>query len=318
MDSSPDQIEAEIPMFIRVYKDGRIEKLSGTNTVPAGIDPASGVQSKDVVIQPDTPLSVRLYKPQTTAAQKLPLLIYFHGGAFIIESAASPVYHNFLNLIAAESNAVVVSVDYRTAPEHPVPACFDDSREAIKWVAAHTAGNGPEAWINEFADLGNVYFAGDSAGGTIAHHMAIRVGSENPGGNGKVNLKGIALLHPYFWGEERVGSEADNPFCALIPDLWKLACPGTSGADDPWINPDKDPKVSGLGCSRVLVYVAELDILKDRGLQYKGILGKNGWTGDVEVIEDKGENHVYFLFNPSVESACTLRTRVCNFINNRA
>ncbi|KAM0034894.1 putative carboxylesterase [Helianthus debilis subsp. tardiflorus] len=316
MDSSSDQIIREIPGFIRIYKDGRCQKLTGNDTVPTGVDPDNGVQSKDVVILPETPLSVRLYipKPQNPTVKKLPLLIYYHGGGFIIESAASPHYHNFLNLIAAESGAVIVSVDYRKAPEHPVPACFDDSWEAIKWVGQHVDGNGPEPWLNELADHGNVFFAGDSAGANIAHHMAIRVGSENLTRN--IRLKGVVLLHPYFWGSERVGSEPDdNPLSAIVGEIWKLAHPGTSGLDDPLINPAMDPKVSDLGCSKVLVFVAEKDLLKDRGYYYKEILGKNGWNGDIEIIEDKGVDHVFFLFHPSLDSACTLRKRVGTFIN---
>ncbi|KAI3503376.1 hypothetical protein L1887_31817 [Cichorium endivia] len=312
MDSSSDQIAKEIRGMIRVYKDGRFQKLSGTDVVPAGIEPSSGVTSKDVVISPETNLSARLYLPKTNI-KKLPLLIYYHGGGFIIETAASPVYHNFLNLVAAESNVVIVSVDYRTAPEHPLPTCYDDSWEAIKWVTQHANRNGPEPWLNDFADLEHAFFAGDSAGANIAHHMAIRVGSENP--NVDIKLQGIILLHPYFWGKDRIGSEDEHPWKAFVEDLWTFCHPGTSGLDDPLINPDLDPKVSDLGCSRVLVCVAEKDLLKDRGYYYKDILGKNGWSGEIEVIEDKEEDHVFFLFKPSAESAGTLRKRICTFIN---
>ncbi|XP_023747534.1 probable carboxylesterase 2 [Lactuca sativa] len=308
MDSS-DKIVKEIRGIIRVYEDGRFQKLTGTEVLPAGIDPSSGVQSKDVIISPETNLSARLYLPKT-ATKKLPLLIYFHGGGFIIESPFSPLYHNFSNLVAAESNVVIVSVDYRTAPEHPVPTCLNDSWEAIKWVT----GNCPEPWINDYADLENVFFAGDSAGATIAHHMAIRVGSENP--RLSINLRGIILLHPYFWGADRIGSEGEHPWKPFMEDVWMFAHPGTSGLDDPLINPDKDPKVSDVGCSKVLVCVAEKDILKDRGWYYKDILGKNGWNGDIEVIEDKEVDHVFFLFYPSADNAVTLRKRICTFINN--
>lgn len=318
MDSSPDQIVKELPHFIRVYADGRYEKLSGTDVVPAGLDPTSGVQSKDVVFSPETPLSVRLYIPKAKTpnsnTKKLPLLIYFHGGGFIIETAASPLYHNFLNLVTAESDVVVVSVDYRTAPEHPVPVCNHDSWEALKWVSQHVNGNGSDPWLNEYPDFGNVFFAGDSAGATIAHHMAIRVGSENPGLG--MNLQGIILLHPYFWGKERLGLEPGHPWIEAVDDLWAFACPGTSGSDDPFINPDFDPMVSDLGCSRVLVFVGEKDILKSRGMYYKEILGKNGWKGETEVIEDKGADHVYFLFQPSSDGACMLRKKICTFINH--
>ncbi|PWA92178.1 alpha/beta-Hydrolases superfamily protein [Artemisia annua] len=320
MDSSPDEILIEIPYFVRVYKDGRVDKIAGTSVVPAGIDPNTGVQSKDVVISPETNAFVRIYIPKTANlnVKKLPLLVYFHGGAFIIETAASPTYHNFLNLVSSESNVVVVSVDYRTAPEHPVPACFDDSWEAVKWVAQHVNGNGPNTWLNDYTDFSHVFFAGDSAGGNLAHHMAIRVGSENLGrvSGESLNLEGIILLHPYFWGKDRMGSESDHPWTKAVEELWLIAHPGTSGSDDPLINPDKDPKVSDLGCSRVLVCVAGKDVLKDRGIYYKVILGKNGWKGNIEVIEDKEEDHVFFLNSPLAEISCTLRKRICTFINN--
>ncbi|GKD07173.1 probable carboxylesterase 12 [Tanacetum coccineum] len=251
---------------------------------PAGIEPSTGASSKDFVISKN-----------------------------LIETTASPKYHNFLNLVSSESSVVVVSVDYRTAPEHPVPTCFEDSWEAIKWVARHANGNGPDPWLNQYPDFSQVFFAGDSAGGNISHHMAIRVGSENPP-NG---VKGIILLHPYFWGKDRIGSELSHPWKQLIEDLWMFAHPGTSGLDDPLFNPDKDPKVLDLGCSRVLVCVAGNDILKDRGFYYKDILSKIGWKGDIEVIEDKEEDHVFFLSNPSSDNTCKLRKRFCSFINKQ-
>ncbi|KAF5759232.1 putative carboxylesterase [Helianthus annuus] len=103
---------------------------------------------------------------------------------------------------------------------------------------------------------------------TPARHMEVWVGSKNPVGG--INLQGIILLHPHFCGKERVGSESDEqPWIASVNDIWRFVCPGTSGLDDPLINPDKDPKVSDIGCSRVLVCVAEKDILRDRGLYYK-------------------------------------------------
>ncbi|KAL8205186.1 hypothetical protein R6Q57_008737 [Mikania cordata] len=172
--------------------------------------------------------------------------------AFIVATIATRSYHDFLNLIASEINAVVVSVDYRTAPEHPIPACFNDSWEAIKWVTQHATGNGPESWLNEYPDFGN-----------ISHHMAIRIGFENPGIC--VILQGIILLHPNFLEKGRVGLVSDHSSAAWINDMWVFAHPETSGLDGPLINPAKDRKVSDLGCSRVLVYVAEKDVLRDRG-----------------------------------------------------
>ncbi|GJW35194.1 probable carboxylesterase 2 [Tanacetum coccineum] len=214
------------------------------------IDPYTEMlQSKDVVISPETGAFVRIYIPKTANSnvKKLPVLIYFHGGAFIIETAASPTYHNFLNLVSSESNVVVVSVDYRTAPEHPVPICFDDSWEAVKCGVAHKMLRKWTDYVSSksyYTDFSNVFFR---------------------------------------WGTSAGADYYSTPF-------------GNPG----W----------------VLVCVAGKDILKDRGIYYKVVLGKNGWKGDIEVIEDKEEDHVFFLNSPLAENSCTLRKRISTFINN--
>ena len=131
--------------------------------------------------------------PKTT--QKLPLLIYIHGGAFCICSPFNPIYHNHLTTVVAEANVVALSVHYRLAPEHPLPIAYDDSWAVIQWAASHAKGNGTEPWLNDHADLERVSFAGDSAGANLAHNMAMRVGAGKLDG---LNLNGMALIHPFF------------------------------------------------------------------------------------------------------------------------
>ncbi|WJX50462.1 hypothetical protein P8452_36760 [Trifolium repens] len=75
----------------------------------------------------------------------------------------------------------------------------------------------------------------------------------------------------------------------MVHNLWRFSCPTTSGSDDLLINPAKDPNLGSLGCKRVLVCVAEKDLLKDRGWYYKELLEKSGWGGVVEVIETEDE-----------------------------
>ncbi|KAF1861667.1 hypothetical protein Lal_00026076 [Lupinus albus] len=186
-----------------------------------------------------------------------------------------------MNSIVSKANVIGVSVHYRRAPEHPVSIAYEDSWHALKWVASHFDGNGPDEWLNKYADFGKVFFAGDSAGANIAHHMGIRVGMEGLHG---VKLEGVALVHSYFLGAERIGSKGAK-------NLWRFVCPTTNGFDDPLINPSKDPNLGRMGCGRVLVFVAENDILKDVGWYYKEVLEKSEWNGVVEVIEAKGEGH---------------------------
>ncbi|XP_060667571.1 probable carboxylesterase 12 [Ziziphus jujuba] len=311
-----NEIAHDLSPFLRLYKDGRVERLKGTDVVPPSLDPKTGVESKDVVISAETGLSVRLYIPKTAinAPKKLPLLVYFHGGGFCIETAASPTYHNYLNPLVGQANIVAVSVDYRRAPEHPVPVAYDYSWEALKWVSSHVQGQGSSEWLNSHADLENVFFSGDSAGANIANNMAIRVGlSEEKIG---IKLRGIILVHPYFWGKELVGEEAHGPEVkAMIDNFWLLACPSsTGGSDDPFINPEKDPNLGRLGCERVLVCIAEKDIFKERGRHYVELVEKSGWGGTVELMEAKGEDHVFHLFNHNCENAIAMLNKIVSFI----
>ncbi|XP_022726320.1 probable carboxylesterase 12 [Durio zibethinus] len=314
MESTTSEIAMDAAPFFRVYKDGRIERLVGTEIVSPGLDPKTNVESKDVVYSQETGQSVRLYIPKNVSStQKLPLLVYFHGGGFCIETAFSPTYHNYLNSFVAEANVVCVSVDYRRAPEHPLPAAYDDSWDALKWVASHFGGNGPEEWLNCYVDFDKVYFSGDSAGANIVHHMAIKIGKEKLAG---VNLVGIVLVHPYFWGKEPVGDEIKDPDVrAKIEGLWRLASPTTIGSDDPWINPIDNQSLASLGCTSVLVCVAAKDMLRYRGWYYFEKLKESGFGGEVEMMEAQGEDHVFHLINPTCESAVAKLKKVAAFMS---
>ncbi|KAF3623549.1 hypothetical protein FXO38_30691 [Capsicum annuum] len=76
---------------------------------------------------------VRLYLPKITQNdEKFPLLVYFRGGGFAIESAFSTYYDSYLHSLAAETNVLAVFIQYRLAPEHKIPACYDDSWAVMK------------------------------------------------------------------------------------------------------------------------------------------------------------------------------------------
>ncbi|KAL9174127.1 hypothetical protein ABFS82_02G032100 [Erythranthe guttata] len=313
-----DEVLYDFTPMLKAYKNGRVERLTGEQFVPASIDPATRVKSKDVQISPELGVAARIYIPgdaNPDTKLKLPVVVYFHGGGFAVESPFSPLYHKHLNYLVAESNAIAVSVDYRLAPEYPLPTAYDDSWLALKWVFSDEAQN--EEWIKDYADLGRVYLGGDSAGGNIAHHLAIRVGSEQ-GTN--ISLRGIFLNCPFFGGKDPVGVESSEEMVLwkkFVDNLWVFVHPKEfPGYDDPWINPAKDPRVSGLGCSRVLVYVAEKDYLKDRGWYYKETLEKSGWFGEIEVVEVKGEVHVFSVFSPDGENGLAMIKKVASFINH--
>ncbi|KAL2457460.1 putative carboxylesterase 2 [Forsythia ovata] len=320
MDTNCDQVIHDVPPYIRVYKDGTIERLLGSEIAPATFDNQTGVSSKDIVVVPDTGVSVRIYRPNlSTNHQKLPLVVYFHGGAFFISSVSDPLYHNVLNILASEAKIVVVSVDYRRAPEHPLPAAYEDSWDVLQWVASHNSGGGTENWLKENVDFGRVFLAGDSAGANISHHMAIRVGRSGGSVSG-IKIDGILMIQPYFWGEEPTGIEARNPIRkAMVDKWWQFVCPSEKGNNDPWINPlvNGAPNLAGLACDRILVCTAENDILRDRGRLYYQSLVKSQWQGKAEAFETEAEDHVFHIINPTGEKAIKLIKRCAEFINHK-
>ena len=135
-------------------------KQQGKSTDPTVLVP--GISHKDSSIQGAAgQLPVRIYTPQGSGP--FPIVVYFHGGGWVI--ANKEVYDGGARGIAKQANAVVVSVDYRLAPEHKFPAAWDDALASYKWVLANAKQlNG---------DAKRVALAGESAGGNLAIATAI-------------------------------------------------------------------------------------------------------------------------------------------------
>ena len=152
----------------------RMEKTP-TNAVmdllmKAGIPPMSPavtVNHRKIPVGPPQGLLVRTYTP-TGASGQLPVIVYFHGGGWVI--ADLDTYEAGAMGLATNANAVVVSVAYRQAPEHRYPAAHDDAFAAYQWVVENAAMMG--------GDRRRVALAGESAGGNLAVATAIRAREE--------------------------------------------------------------------------------------------------------------------------------------------
>ncbi|XP_013728110.1 probable carboxylesterase 1 [Brassica napus] len=317
MDSDQELAYDYSPRF-RIYKNGQIQRLVAETFVPPSPTPQNGVVSKDAVYSPEKNLSLRIYLPHQTLEtseennkkkKKLPLLVYFHGGAFIMETAFSPAYNTFLTSTVSAAGCIAFSVDYRRSPEHPIPIPYEDSWDAVKWILTHIAGSGPEDWVNDHADFRRVFVAGDSAGANIAHHMAIRAGEEN----GSIKISGMTLFHPFFFSKA-ILEEQEDGVRRYMEGIWEIACPNSEkGVEDPWINV-VGSDLSGLECGRVLVMVAGKDVLAREGRVYAEKLEECGWGGRVEVVETEGEDHVFHIRNPDSDNARLLVQRFAEFI----
>ncbi|VAI18438.1 unnamed protein product [Triticum turgidum subsp. durum] len=318
--ASDDEVVLEIEHCIRVFKSGRVERYFGSDPVPASTDAGTGVASKDRTISPD--VAVRLYLPPLATegvdGKKLPVLIYFHGGGFVLHTAFNAVFHAYLSSLAARARAIVVSVDYRLAPEHPLPAAYDDSWQALRWVASHAPGGaGEEPWLADHGDFSRLSLGGESAGANIAHHLAMRAGAEGLP-RGATISGGIVLVHPYFLGHGKVPSEDSDPVMAEnVVKMWRVVCPQTTGVDDPWINPlaAGAPTMRGLACRRALVCLAETDVVRDRGRACCDGLKASGWAGEVELLEVAGQGHCFHLVDFTCDDAVRQDDAIARFLN---
>jgi acetyl esterase len=130
------------------------------------IDPRPKIAMAEVrdlaVPGPGGPLGARLYRPHLPAspeaAEPLPLLLYFHGGGWVIGDLDT--HDSVCRFLGAAAGIAVLAIDYRLAPEHPFPASVDDATTALSWVLAHAEELG--------ADPARVAVGGDSAGGALA------------------------------------------------------------------------------------------------------------------------------------------------------
>ncbi|MGH8859990.1 MAG: alpha/beta hydrolase fold domain-containing protein, partial [Jatrophihabitantaceae bacterium] len=145
-------------------------------------------------------LAARVYRP-SDAAGTLPLIVNFHGGGFVSGDARQSEW--WCSALAHEARAVVVSVDYRLAPEHPFPTPPEDCYAATVWAVEHAAEYG--------ADGTRLAVMGDSAGGNLA--AVVSVMARDRGGP-RIGLQ--VLLYPAVDMDGTYPSEDENEFAPIL------------------------------------------------------------------------------------------------------
>lgn len=139
----------------------RLLAEQGRSSVPEELVP--GIVRQDISIAtPEGALHGFLYRPQA-AQGDLPVIVYFHGGGWVIANAE--VYDGGARGLAAQARAIVISVDYRQAPEHRFPAAHDDALSTYRWALEHAREYG--------GDPARIALAGESAGGNLAVATAV-------------------------------------------------------------------------------------------------------------------------------------------------
>jgi acetyl esterase len=200
------------------------------------------------------PIPLRIYRPHLQIGH--PVLVYFHGGGMVMGSNHS--FEPLARTIAAQSNATVVSVDYRLAPENPPPAQFDDAYDATAWVA----DNAEELGV----DLTRLAVVGDSAGGSLA--AAVALAARDRGGP---TICCQVLLYPGLdrdMAAQSIAEMPDAPMLTLddIRYMHELTDTGVDTEPGPYRIPAHAPDLSGL--PQAIVVTADCDPIRDWGERY--------------------------------------------------
>src|ERR1700761_3005569 len=226
------------------------------------------VPTTDLTIPgPDSPLRARHYRPGV--AEAAPLLLFFHGGGFVVGDIES--HDGLCRMICRDAAIHVLSVDYRLAPEHKAPAAVDDCVAAYRWALGHAGELG--------ADPSRIGVGGDSAGGPLAALVALRSRDE---GMPQPALQ--VLLYPVLDLSTETRSRmlfSEGFFLSKQDRDWftDLYLGGTDfAADDARISPVKAADLSGL--APALVLTAGFDPLRDEGNEYAEALRSAGVVVD--------------------------------------
>jgi acetyl esterase len=258
---------------------------------PPPVDPVARVEHHVAPGADGMGVVVRVYWPSEDRTLR-PGVLFFHGGGWVIADLDS--HDGFCRKMANEVDAVVVSVDYRRAPEHKYPAAAEDCYSALAW-AADNAGN-------LLIDSNRLAVAGDSAGGNLAAAAALMARDR---GGPPVRLQ--VLIYPVIDSTAKRNdypSKIENAtgyFLTTESMEWfrKQYLPDDDAGDEPYCSPNRAPSLAGLPAAFVLT--AEYDPLRDEGEAYGEQLRGAGVA--VGAHRANGMFHGFFTMDAALEDA---------------
>ena len=231
---------------------------------------------------------VRIYIPAGVShSGRLPVTVFFHGGGWVLGDLDSQ--DHMARIMANRSGTIVVSVDYRLAPEHRFPAAIEDAYAAVSWVAANADGFG--------GDGRRIAVFGESAGGNLA---AAIVQEARRRGGPRIALQ--VLAYPAVDRFDDSPSMYENVAGPLLTRawlewFWGLYLTTPDEGADPRVSPARADELAGL--APAVIVTAEHDPLRDQGDRYAQRLADAGVR--VKHLPIKGATHAFFSFTGSVQ-----------------
>jgi acetyl esterase/lipase len=239
---------------------------------------------------PDSEIPIRVYWPREAKSGELfPVLLWLHGGGFVIGNLDT--HDSVCRMLAVQGDCMVVSVDYRLAPEFKFPAAVDDSHAVLRWLALH----GSEIGV----DAKRIAVGGDSAGGNLAAVLAILARDE---GYPPIALQ--LLIYPCTAPEPETASHhkfAEGYVLSRNSIVWfyKHYLRNQRDSNDFRFAPLQTDDLSKL--PPALVLVAGYDPLRDEGIEYAKRLIEAG--NRVTLANYEGVTHGFYLMGGAVDAA---------------
>jgi len=269
------QLDALASLGAPALSEGTVEQARHNYAAAPKPDADPLVRVEDHAVPgPAGSIPVRVYADSTESG--LPVIVFFHGGGWVLSSVDG--HDTLARRIASRTGMLVVSVDYRLAPEFAFPAPHDDCWAVTSWLAEHAAEWG--------GDPARIAVCGDSAGGNLAAGVALRARDEG------LDLAFQALIYPCIDDHQEsyrsMSSNATGYFltAADMEWFWGHFVPDVHRSD-PRAVPARAEDLSGL--APALVMTAEYDPLRDEGEAYAERLLNAGVP--VEVIRYHGVVH---------------------------
>jgi acetyl esterase len=243
---------------------------------------------RDVAIAAEPMIAARLYRP---ASGTLPLLVYFHGGGWVVGSVA--LSDSFCRALANASSCAVLSVEYRLAPEHRYPAAANDAFAATRWASEHARDLG--------IDPERLAVGGSSAGGNLAAVVTLMARERGGPGIALQWLHVPVIDHDFTRESYRSHGRGRGLTRAGMEWFWAHYAPDVARRDEPFACPIRATDLRGL--PPAIFVVAECDPLRDESAAYAEGLRRAGVP--VSYLEYPGMVHAFMGWSEVVPAGAT-------------